>query len=342
MASSPLPVYLPEIDQLAFKAATYVSVAQLTAYLYEWLLSISEEHSVVSIAGFTWSIAIYLLSRAPQHHHCGSTAADHNRLKYTFPLSMYGFHLTYPAVAPVGHCMPLASLLDACAIMRATSTSFLFVLRVRAVYLRSTYITTLFIVLWLIAGILNTLNDASIRVGPPSANGYCISYKMYYPTYPTISSFVFDTLVFIAVSYRLAADAATEQSWRARLQSVTTGKGLFRISRALMISGQLYYLAIILFFWVHFAVMVSPLVPVNFHYLLNTTYMAFTNLMACRVFRGVALGMLETSSGTVTDLSSTRIAAAFNAVPSSRGDPSKALYLRDFNNQYPPSSASQH
>ncbi|KZP31740.1 hypothetical protein FIBSPDRAFT_849230 [Athelia psychrophila] len=81
-----------------------------------------------------------------------------------------------------------------------------------------------------------------------------------------------------------------------------------------MVSGQLYYLAIILFFWVTLAVRVSPLIPAGSHFLLYTSYMAFTNIMACRVFRGVALGMIE-NSPTTAGLSSTRIAAAFELSP---------------------------
>ncbi|KZP20291.1 hypothetical protein FIBSPDRAFT_1044937 [Athelia psychrophila] len=315
MASSTSLVYLPAIDPLAFQATTYVSVAQLTAYLYDWLLSIPEENEVVSRAGVTWPIAIYLLSRI--------TTAAHLLLLVIFTF------------APARPCTPLILLLVVCAITRTISTSLLFVLRVQAVYMGARPITTLFVILWLITAILNTLNDASVRAGPLTDPQYCTNYKMRYPTYPSISSFVFDTLVFIAVSYRLAADAAIDQSWRARLQSVVTGKGLFRISRALMISGQLYYLAIIMSFWVNLAVMLSPLIHAGFHYVLNTPYMVFTNIMACRVFRGVALGMLETSPTTDAGLSSTRIAAAFEAVPL------EDLYPRDWNNQYPPSSAAE-
>lgn len=52
----------------------------------------------------------------------------------------------------------------------------------------------------------------------------------------------YDTLVIIFISYRLATDSLMETTWRARLRSVVNGKGLFSLSRALMRSGQLYYL----------------------------------------------------------------------------------------------------
>ncbi|KZP05150.1 hypothetical protein FIBSPDRAFT_940636 [Athelia psychrophila] len=236
----------------------------------------------------------------------------------------------HPSITPAAHLVPIMlflSLLVAVAAIRAISTSFLFLLRIRAVYQRSTSVTALFSILWLTTAALNIFTDASIRVGPLAYAQYCLNFPLQHYAYPTISSFIFDTFVFIVISYRLAADAATEQSWRARLQSVVTGKGLFRISRALMISGQLYYLAIILYFWVTFAVSVAPRIPASSHSLLTASCMAFTNLMACKVFRGVALGMLEESS-TTSGLSSTRIAAAFAlapfiADPSGRGATSK-------------------
>ncbi|KZP14279.1 hypothetical protein FIBSPDRAFT_1048841 [Athelia psychrophila] len=298
---------LAAIEPLTSEAMMYVSVVQLTAYLYDWVLSISGEHQVFSRAGLTWPIAIYLLSRF--------TTAAHLLLVLIF------------IFAPTGHCTPLTALFAVCAAARMISTSFLFLLRVRAVYLRSTSVTAMFGIMWLIAVILNIINDATIRAAPLTDTQYCVTIQLQHPAYPSTSAFVFDTFVFIAISYRLAADAATEQSWRARLQSVVTGKGQFSISRALMVSGQLYYLAIILFFWVNLAIVVSPLIPASSHYALNTAYFAFTNIMACRVFRGVALGVLE-KSPTSAGLSSTRIGAAFElasvpAVPSGRSATSK-------------------
>ncbi|KZP05148.1 hypothetical protein FIBSPDRAFT_1052649 [Athelia psychrophila] len=295
MASPTPQVYIPAVEPLAFRVMSYISVIQLTAYSYDWLLSIPGEHKVISRAGLNWSITIYLLSRITTFIHL-------------LLIAIFVF-------APVEHCKSLIALLATCAATRAISTSFMFFLRVRAVYLRLRSVTALFGILWLITATLNIITDVSIRVAPPTQAQRCLSYQIHYSTYPSISSFAFDTCVFLAISYRLAADAATEQSWRARLQSVLTGKGLLRLSRALMISGQLYYLAIILFFWVNFAVAVSPLIPVSSHYVLNTPYIMFTNVMACRVFRGVALGMLEKSPTIAAGLSSTRIAAAFELAP---------------------------
>lgn len=84
--------------------------------------------------------------------------------------------------------------------------------------------------------------------------------------------------------------------------------------------------AIILFFWVNLTVAVSPLIPATSHYVLDTPYLTFTSIMACKVFRGVALGVLEESPSTAKlGLSTTSIAAAFELapVPTERGASSK-------------------
>lgn len=58
----------------------------------------------------------------------------------------------------------------------------------------------------------------------------------------TIAAFANDSLVFVAISYRLAADAASAGTWRCRVLSVIRGEGLYSLSRTLMKSGQLFYL----------------------------------------------------------------------------------------------------
>lgn len=70
----------------------------------------------------------------------------------------------------------------------------------------------------------------------------CMVYETDYFMYPSITTFIDDTIIFLAISYRLTADAAIEQSWRARLLSVVSGKGLYRLSSALVNSGFIYYL----------------------------------------------------------------------------------------------------
>lgn len=67
------------------------------------------------------------------------------------------------------------------------------------------------------------------------------------------------------------------------------------------------------FFLVNLGMIVSPSIPINLRYTLGPSYSALTNIMACLVFRDVALGIIEDSVITTT-----KIAAAFRSVPPCR------------------------
>lgn len=59
--------------------------------------------------------------------------------------------------------------------------------------------------------------------------------------------------------------------------------------------------------------MFGPFVHVNQRFILITSYAGFQNIMACRVFRGVALGMIQTDNSC--GLNSTEIAVAIQLEP---------------------------
>lgn len=154
---------------------------------------------------------------------------------------------------------------------------------------------------------------------------------------PLVSVLVYDALVFVAISYRLAAHTITQKSNRCkcfRLIALFQGKGLYELSRSLLQTGLLYYLSVhyvikhpssgypnivclfsstFVFFFVTLAVVWIPLASPGGELVFITTHIGFTNLMACRVFRGVALGMIYMEPHP-NGLTTTRIANAFQLV----------------------------
>lgn len=160
----------------------------------------------------------------------------------------------------MANCQLLMDMIGMTSSIGGAATTFLFFLRVRAVYMKSTRITTLFGGLWLVTLALGVLAATTLRAGerqqrlrmvygslffhvvhiPPTH--YCIDTSVKDVILPCITIFVHDTLVFLAISYRLATDAATEVNWRSRILSVAKGKGLHSLSKSLMQSGQKYYL----------------------------------------------------------------------------------------------------
>lgn len=81
----------------------------------------------------------------------------------------------------------------------------------------------------------------------PETHVCLVSGKPIYIAWSIISACTYDTVVFLCISYRLAANAATERSWRFWVSSLAKGKGLFRLSKSLLQSGQIYYACASLF-----------------------------------------------------------------------------------------------
>ncbi|KZP29393.1 hypothetical protein FIBSPDRAFT_946688 [Athelia psychrophila] len=263
-------------------------------YTYDWLLSISEEYEVVSKAGLSWSIAIYFASR----------------------ISLFGqmLCLIIYRVTAIANCALLFGISATFACLASVCTAFLFLIRVRAVYLKSRRITVAFGALFIFTIALNLTQYADIHIEYIPGTKLCgsnLNDKLYGLS---IANATYDTLVFLAISYRLAADGATEDSWRARLQSIVKTRGLYCVSSSLMRSGQLYYLATIVSFSANLIIMYSSMAPVDYRCTLTEMVAAFANIMACRVFRGVALETMA-SQNTPSGLSTMMIAAALELDP---------------------------
>ncbi|KZP19071.1 hypothetical protein FIBSPDRAFT_1045806 [Athelia psychrophila] len=286
----------------AFRARNigYLFTSSLVMYAYDWLLSISEEVAIVSQGSLTWSITIYFLSRTSE---------------LVFLLLAIVFYK-----ANWVNCTAVFTGLIITSSVAITSTSFLFFLRVRAVYLQSRTITILFGALWAVTASVGICFGALEVHGAEHIphTAHCANTIAKYNFIPVTMTFVHDTMVFLAISYRLAAGAVTAGDWRSRVLSIVTGKGLFSLSRSLMKGGQLYYLATTMFFFVNLTTMTSPSIHYNLlHYDRIGINLAFTNMMACLVFRGVALGQIE-KKPTQLGLTSTAINVAFQmeALPS--------------------------
>ncbi|KAF7981507.1 hypothetical protein HWV62_33065 [Athelia sp. TMB] len=196
-------------------------------------------------------------------------------------------------VASIDDCQALVSVFGVCTVLAMMSTATLFFLRVRAVYLRSRTVTTVFGALWLVTLGTVLFQASELNSVHIAHTNKCAPIKNEYLELPSIVTTVSDTLVFLAITYRLAADAVTEDTFREWVRTILHGRGLYSLSKALMQSGQCYYLASIVFFMANLAVWSAPSVPPALRFVFVPCYASFTNMMAARVFRGVALGLLE-------------------------------------------------
>ena len=123
------------------------------------------------------------------------------------------------------------------------SNSLLFFFRVRAVFKANKYVVAFFALIWLSTfgsftvpfsiggehiGTTNRCINSNIK--PSSSVGIIVS---------TVN----DTLVFVAITYRLVVyNTSVSNTWRMRLKVLFSGEGMGGVSKALLQTGQLYYL----------------------------------------------------------------------------------------------------
>lgn len=128
------------------------------------------------------------------------------------------------------------------------ASSFLFLLRVRAVFGTEPVIQWLFSFLWLgVLGSALTLPFAlhGAHIGPTN---YCIdSGVRSFGSAGMVASTIYDSLVFLAISWKLSSNAMQGLTFREKANIFLGGKALPALSRGLLQSGQIYYLYVIFF-----------------------------------------------------------------------------------------------
>ncbi|KAF7976454.1 hypothetical protein HWV62_6701 [Athelia sp. TMB] len=204
------------------------------------------------------------------------------------------------AIAPQGQCRALQLCSSIFSVLTTTATSFLFLLRVRAVYSNSNSVTAAFGCLWfiMIAAAACQMKGEGTELIPNTQLCTQSSLHNYLLIIPSAVLCVTDTIFFLAISYRLAGNYASGEGWRAWARAFVHGDGLYSLSRSLLKSGQAYFLVVITFFFVNVIVMTVPGVPATMACILIPAYVGLTNIMACAVFRGMALGVYEDIPGT--------------------------------------------
>lgn len=168
------------------------------------------------------------------------------------------------SVVPIDNCESLKYGQGMFFEIGGPATSLLFLVRVKAVYNHSRIVTVVFSFLWLcITGACTILvigingskylvvccaiissEDYSAEHIPYTRLCTESSSKAVYATIPLMLTAVFDTLVFLAISYRMVAISMEGSTWSARAKSFFTGNGLYHLSKSLLQSGQAYYLSV--------------------------------------------------------------------------------------------------
>ncbi|KZP12850.1 hypothetical protein FIBSPDRAFT_1049779 [Athelia psychrophila] len=258
-----------------------IETAILTFVTWDFLVCFTEEFSVAVICGCSRSILVYYTSRMG-----------------TLMLSVMRLVMLNAPMAQ--GCIIMWKIETTVLVLASSATSLLFLLRVRAVYEKSTPVTILFGVLWITIPLSCTLIGF---VGNPShtSSGLCSLSDIHLGAYATMAQWVkvvYDTSVFAAITLRVISYSKADcvqvpklspwQSWR--------GVGMPRIFRVLLHSALQFYFVTIGVTLMGACAILLPIASID-RVGLAQPALAFETIMACRVFRTLVLNSAKSREG---------------------------------------------
>ncbi|KAF7335981.1 hypothetical protein MSAN_02311800 [Mycena sanguinolenta] len=300
---SPLAFLPPDLAN-QFEVSRYVFAATLGAYVWDIGLNLGNDYDLLSKHRVRFPTIVYFFSRA-------------STLAYILACFIY-------EVAPVENCSALVLGLGILIVLTQTSTAMLFFLRVTAVWHDSKIAYAVFSILWMAvlgAGITVPLGVRAAHIGPTLQ---CIDTIV--PANIEVSVIVpliNDTAVFLAINYRILVHMIVTDSSMARLRGFFGGTGLSALSRALLQSGQHFYLIATTAHLTLLVVMKLPQLSPVYHAMLSIPVLALVNAMACLVFRRIKFGLIS-SDGT-SKIPSINLPSDFHATANPKSLP---LYFR--------------
>jgi len=145
--------------------------------------------------------------------------------------------------APTGNCARFEKVVDWLFPVAVSFTSLLFFFRVRAIFDNNKYVVAFFAFMWLfvLAGCLTvTQGVTGAHIGPTN---YCINASLQdYVQAAAIIPLVNDTLVFLAISWRLVLNSHLDNTLKDGARMLFFGVHMPAFSRSLLQDGQVYYL----------------------------------------------------------------------------------------------------
>ncbi|KZP20932.1 hypothetical protein FIBSPDRAFT_1044500 [Athelia psychrophila] len=255
---------------LAGEAAltAYCSVVVFTAVIWAWALSMSEEVEIVKRKGVSMPNIAYYVTRFATLGGCiCSVLLDLGLQTYT------------------GHIKTSSLVLFW---ITQSSTGLLFFFRIRAVYRHSKSVIYGFFFMWMLVATSPLLMFLHPDVRCYRPHRHCYIWGPL--TLPGNGAVLLnDTLVFIGVSlhaYRSMSLDTSSLSHACRFKRLVQGHGLYKVSRMLLKSGQLYYGAII---GVQIWTIVTVSLGLRYSEIAFRAYIPFASALACKVFRMVML-----------------------------------------------------
>ncbi|KAF8999661.1 hypothetical protein BDQ17DRAFT_1308453 [Cyathus striatus] len=260
--------FLPHETANQFEVARNIYMATLGALIWDMLVSLPEDIVLIR-CGFRPIIFSYFLARA-------------SALGYVLQSVISKTH-------PIAHCNALELGVTCCWVIATASSSFLFLRRVQALYRNNKLLYHAFYVLYLANVGVSIVVPLGSHVGSLANTGYCVNTGIkHYVAAGAFMPLAFDSIVFLAISYRIATNhkkPGNNTSWKVWI----TGDALPRLSKAVLQSGQQYYLLTVGANILISVLIVTPHVPPVYEAAFTIPDIALTSSMACRVYRNLRL-----------------------------------------------------
>ncbi|TFK41526.1 hypothetical protein BDQ12DRAFT_764936 [Crucibulum laeve] len=255
--------FVPPENAYTVAIAAYVLIGTLSICMWDGLHCLSQDYLLLFKNKIGLPTITYFLSR----------------------ICTFGFALTASIfeTAPIKRCAMFRTVTNVFYLTSIPMTSFLFFLRVRAVYNRNIYVTVIFLTLWLaVTGYCLSLVTIikGVNIGPTD---YCTDTPLETRDGGTgIGIFIHDTLVFLAISWRLFSISHVENDARRGLKVIVFGRYLPAFSKALLHDGQVYYLMSLATVLLSQALFFSAHLPTQMRAVFSAFTITITNIMACR------------------------------------------------------------
>ncbi|KAJ6476877.1 hypothetical protein C8R45DRAFT_1157985, partial [Mycena sanguinolenta] len=272
--------FLPPSVGDQFEVSRYVYAATLGAYVWDIALNFGNDYVLLFKHRLRFPTIVYFLS-----------SIRHTKLVKSIYISFY-------SIALVENCNAIALGWTIATILAKLATATLFFLRVTAVWHPSKIAYAVFFILCLAVPSASITAPIGIREAHIGPTKQCITTAV--PVnieVATIMPLIYDTAVFLAINYRILAHTIVADSFMARLRVFFGGRGASTLSRALLQSGQHFYLVAVAANVTLLVVVKLPHLPPVYRDMLIIPAVALDNAMACLVFRMIKFGFIS-SDGT--------------------------------------------
>ncbi|CAL1708186.1 unnamed protein product [Somion occarium] len=267
--------FLP--PDLAFQLAvgTCLVAAVMGAWLWDMLMSMIDEIHMLKKGRLALPDVVYVVSRISSG---------------VFVTTSFFF-----VASPISDCQTMLTVNGWFGAFATPSNSLLFFLRARGIFYHSRVFIVILFVLWMstLTSFASPFSSTAMHIGPTlycTVDGFDKKIAIGFLTVG-----VFDTIVFISISIHLSSYGSAD-TWKGRMSTLFSGKNMGYLTRGLLKTGQVYYLATVGLNILVIILLSTPAIPPAYRAMATVPNLALQNAMACRVFRLLKLGVIPDPS----------------------------------------------